>query len=133
MLKQISLSFIAITVIAVATASPAYTQQDSMEQRRLESQIMELKSEIRELKASTLEMQKILEAVAVAVLQDNAAAIIGASELTNCETRLYDLQARKDQLRTLGFSDKYPDMVNISAMMTEIQRECSALAASEPR
>lgn len=130
MLKQVSRSIGAVVILFMLSAMPASAQQSNMEMRKLESQIAELQAQVRDLKNSTVEMQKLLQAVAVAVLQDNAAAAIGASEQSSCENRLQDLHGKRDQLRTLGFSDKYPDIVTITNMINTVQQECAALAAS---
>ena len=130
MLKQTS-SLLGSFALLVCVAAPSVAAQDQRDIRRLETQIVELKGEISKLRASNTEIKKLLEAVAVAVLQDGATEVMNTSELENCKSRLHDLQSKKDQLRTLGFSDKYPDIVNITKQMNDIQKECDALEASK--
>ena len=130
MLKQISRSLCAIALLTSMSVLPVSAGQDSMEKRRLEGQIQELKSEIRELKATTLEMQKLLQAVAIEVLQDKAAAVIGASEQSSCEYRLNELVIRRSELEGYGFSARHPDIVNITGNIEKTQQECAALNAA---
>lgn len=130
MLKQTLLTIGSLIVFLCVAVQPATAQVDDMEFRRLEAQISDLKDQVRELRVVNAEMKKLLEAIAVAVLQDNAEAVINRSSIQNCQIRLNDLEKKRDELRTLGFSDKYPDIVNITNRIAELQSEC--MSGSEP-
>lgn len=133
MQKQVSCSLGSLVVFLFVLAQPASALQSDMELRRLEAQITDLKDQVRELRVVNAEMKKLLEAIAVAVLQDNAEAVINRSDVQNCQIRLNDLEKKRDQLRVLGFSDKYPDIVNITSMIGALENECAAISTDNQK
>lgn len=82
------------------------------------------RNEIAELNVSLQTLQEQIKNVPATIREARSSrGGRGPSEEDPLEERISDLEKKIDQLRTLGFTDRYPDIVNIKSQLEVLRQE----------
>lgn len=124
MINRLSLALIAACLLG--TGATAQTDDDDKARiQLLEDQVVQLQEEIRKLGDIIAAMQTRLNQVGndIHALQNGETAVTTAA-IQECVARRDDMIKKRDHLKAMGLKDGHPDIVNISGIINQINKEC---------
>lgn len=125
-MRYVSAALLCATLMFTNTAAFAETDEaDKARIQLLEDQVTQLKAEVRRLRLMTSEMQTRLNQVNIILhdLQQPEKAELSDEE-ADCQQRLADAHKTRDKLISLGYKAGHPDVVNVSALLEQLEKEC---------